>query len=97
MTAPRPYQPPQVRTKEVVLPSGRFASIRPLTWLDRVKTYSVVDLEERLIRLAVRCVTIDGAPLSREQADEMELTEAQPIIEEICKAMIAGSQSKGVA
>lgn len=83
--------------KEIVLPSGRFATLRPITWKDRVMTYAILDLEERVIRLACRVVTIDGEILTRAAADEMELTEAEPIIQAICKEMVAGMQSKGIA
>lgn len=82
--------------KEIVLPSGRFASLRPITWWDKVlcadpKTDVVV------MGIACRVVTIDVAPLTLQMAQEMELAEANPIIEAICQELIAGYQSKGIA
>ncbi len=74
-----------------------MTTLRPITWKDRVMTYGVLDLEERVIRLACRVVTIDGAPLTRQAADDMELTEAEPIIQSILAEIIAGLKSKGVA
>jgi len=83
--------------KEIVLPSGRFATLRPITWRDRVITYSNTDLEARIMALACLVVKIDGEQLTKDQAGDMELSEAQPIIEVICQEMVAGFQSKGVA
>jgi hypothetical protein len=83
--------------KEIVLPSGRFATLRPLKWADRVMTYGLPEVEQRIMALAVRTVCIDGEPLTMQQAQEMELTEAEPIIQAIVADMLAGYQSKGIA
>lgn len=83
--------------KEIVLPSGRFAAFRPLTWRDRLFTWGLASVEERILALACRAVTIDGEPLTMEQALDMELEEAEPIIQAICQNVLAGIKSQGVA
>lgn len=83
--------------KEIVLPSGRFAAVRSLTWADRMATFGIADFEKRVMTLAVRAVTIDGAPLTPQDAQDMELEEANPIIEAILCMLIAGHKSRGVA
>jgi uncharacterized linocin/CFP29 family protein len=83
--------------REIVLPSGRFAAFRPLTWRDRVATWGIASIEERVIALACRAVTIDGELLTLEQALDMELEEAEPIIQAICQNVLAGIKSQGVA
>lgn len=83
--------------KEIVLPFGRFANIRPLTWRDRVFTWAIASIEERILALACRAVTIDGEPLTMEQALDMELEDAEPIIQAICQNIMAGIKSQGVA
>ena len=84
--------------KEVVLPSGRFASIRPITWFDRVVTYSASSNQElRVLLLACRVVTIDGEQLAMKQAEAMEIEEANPLIETVYADLLRASKSKGVA
>ena len=81
--------------KELVLPSGRFASIRPITWWDKVLCHCD-STELMLILLACRVVTIDGEALTLGQAQEMELAEAMPLITVICADVLAGMKSKAV-
>lgn len=82
--------------KEIVLPSGRFASIRPITWWDKV-ICSNPSTDVLVTGIACRVVTIDGEPLTFAQAQEMHVAEANPIISSICEELIAGIKSKGIA
>lgn len=82
--------------REVVLPSGRFATLRPITWWDKaICANASSDL--LVLGLACRVVTIDGEPLTFQQAQEMELLDANPLIGLICDELIAGMKSKGIA
>lgn len=84
---------------EIVLPSGRFASVRRIKWWDRVMCHSDSkgNIDVYVMALAIRCVTIDGEPLSIEQAKDMDIEEANPLIEAICGQLIAAGKSKGIA
>jgi len=82
--------------KELVLPSGRFATIRPITWIDRVVTRDD-NPEAWIFRLALRIVLIDGAELTVDQASEMVIEEAQPIINVIAQQLVVASKSNGVS
>lgn len=84
--------------KEIVLSTGRFASVRPITWWDKVLCAGAgVTTEALVMGLACRVTTIDGEPLTLEMAQAMELHEANPIIEAICQDLLACNKSKGVA
>lgn len=83
--------------KEVVLNSGRFASMRPMTWWDRVITAGADTVELRILFLAARVTTLDGEPTTVEQLGNMELAEAQPIYDAVVQEFLAASKSKGVA
>ena len=82
--------------KELVLPSGRFAKIRNMTWWDRVLT-SNINPEVYIFCMALRVTTIDGEPLTAQEASEMPLEEANPIIELVADQILASLRSKGVA
>jgi hypothetical protein len=82
--------------KELVLPSGRFAQIRDLTWWDRVLT-AHTNPEVYIIAMAVRVTTIDGEPLTLQMAGDMTLDEANPIIELIAGQLADSLKSKGVS
>lgn len=82
--------------KELVLPSGRFASMRPLMWVDRVLCWDE-NPESRVLRMACRVVRIDGCELTLHEAMQMTLMEANPLIEMVLHAWIDSQKSKGVA
>ena len=82
--------------KEVVLPSGRFATIRPITWFDRAVSRDD-NPEFWIFRLALRVVQIDGNPLEFHQAAEMLIEEAQPIINVIANQLTVAAKSNGVS
>ena len=81
--------------REVVLPSGRFAAVRDITWEDRVCTYDA-NTEFWLFKLAGRVVQIDGENLTLIDAAKMNIVEANPIIEMIAAELILGIRSRGV-
>ena len=83
-------------TREVVLPSGRFATIRPITWLDRAVSRDE-NPEFWIFRLALRVVEIDGAPLEFAEAAGMLIAEAQPIINVIAAELTVAAKSNGVS
>ena len=82
--------------KEIVLPSGKFATLRPITWWDKV-VCATESTDTLVFLIACRVVKIDGAELTFEQAKLMTLEDAQPIINSICAEMVAGLKAKGVA
>jgi hypothetical protein len=82
--------------KEIVLPSGKFAALRPITWWDRVLSVHA-NTDMMVLLIATRIVLIDGAQLTLEQAQAMDLQDAQPIINSICEDLVAGYKAKGVA
>lgn len=82
--------------REVVLPSGRFATLRPITWWDKAICANASS-DMLVLGIATRVVTIDGEPLTFQQAQEMEIAEANPLISLICEELIAGIRSKGIA
>ncbi len=65
--------------KEIVLPSGRFATLRPITWWDKVLT-SNANIDLMILTMACRIVKIDKQELTMDAAQEMPLHEANPII-----------------
>ncbi len=74
-------------TKEFTLPSGRIATLRPMTWWDKVSTANA-NVELMIFSLACRVVMIDKKPLTLEVAQEMPLHEAAPIISAISAAWL---------
>ena len=81
--------------REVVLPSGRFAAVRDITWEDRVCTFDA-NTEFWIFKLAGRVVKIDGENLTLVEAAQMTMTESNPIIEMIAAELILGIRSRGV-
>lgn len=85
-----------IEGKEIVLPSGRFAAFRPITWGDVIASYS--DSSPRMMAtLASLICQIDGAPLTVELVIEMEISEFVPIVNIITEMMPKDFASKGVA
>lgn len=82
--------------KEIILPSGRFAAIRQITWMDRAVCFDTHG-EVMLMKLASRVVTIDGEALRMEAAAEMPLDDANPIIQAIIEQLLQALKSRGVA
>lgn len=84
--------------REVVLPSGRFASMRTMTWGDLVACYDTVNVARMSAKLAACLVSIDGQPLTIDQIMQMEAAEFFPINEIICKEITAALKYKnGIA
>jgi len=67
-----------VKEQEIVLPSGRFARVRPIKWEDFVLSYDA-DLYKMITKPTVRCVTIDGAALVYQEVLDLDLDEMLPI------------------
>lgn len=67
-----------MKEQEIVLPSGRFARIRPIKWEDFVLSYDT-DLYKMITKLTTRCVTIDGTGLTYQQVLDLDLDEMLPI------------------
>lgn len=67
---------------ELVLPSGRFARVRPITVRDLIVAFddNSLAMQAKLVALTT---TIDGQPLHLEQWVEMELDEFYPIMTHI--------------
>jgi hypothetical protein len=88
-----------IALKELVLPSGRFAAMRPITWADRIVAYGAHRDSLELVVLAIACriTKIDGEVLTQDAAVEMALEDANPIIEAVLSQMNAAFASKGVA
>lgn len=83
--------------REVVLPSGRFASIKAMTWGDVVVCYDQ-NAMAMSAKLASRMVSIDGQPVTLDQVMEMEACEYFPINEIICKEIVEAMKFKdGIA
>lgn len=82
--------------KEIVLPSGRFAAFRPVTWGDMITSYSA-NFYQMMATLATLICQIDGAPLTVEMVIEMEISEFMPIVNIMAEMMPKDCASKGVA
>lgn len=90
--APAPKFVPPARTydkREVVLPSGRFASMATITWADLVVTHNQ-NAMLFVSALATRCVAIDGVPMTEADVMVMPASEFFPI------AMMLGDETKGL-
>ena len=81
---------------EIVLPSGRFAQMRRITWFDRV-VCSNVEIEIMVMSLACRITTLDGVQLTWTEAQAMDLCEANPLIDGVLKQLNNAFKSKGIA
>ena len=80
---------------ECVLPDGRFARIRTVTWGDVLQALIVPNV--MLPALAVRVCTLDEKPLTLEEWLEQDLEDVAPIIAELNKRIAALNNNKGVA
>jgi hypothetical protein len=83
--------------KELVLPSGRFARIRPMVWGDFIAAMGQGELMSTV--LITRCVTIDDQQLTVEEllaADPREIFPIHRIVSEDLGAIVASPQ-KGIA
>lgn len=85
-----------MEAKEIVLPSGRFASFRPITWGDLIASHSE-NGHKMIATMAALVCQIDGSPLTVEQVAEMTLGEFMPIVNIIGEMMPKDMASKGVA
>lgn len=80
---------------EIVLPSGRFATIRPPNVGDLSADYSVNPIQF-VSNLAVRIVKIDGKPITAEEVAQMDMDEFTPLMNHISDFLLAVSQ-RGIA
>lgn len=82
--------------KTIPLPSGRVAEMRPMTWGDWIGTATIPAFEMRVMAVACRLTTIDGKPLTPEEACAMSMLEAGPlmraVIGEINAALVAAPE-----
>ncbi len=85
---PGKYEPPvpEKGTREIVLPSGRYARMRPLMWLDMVQSYDENPFAW-MAKLAVRVIEIDGVCMSAEHVLEMDMMEAMPVLNMLSEAL----------
>lgn len=83
--------------KELVLQSGRFATMRPITWWDRVVTAEAATVELRVLFIASRITKLDGDAVTPEELGAMELAEAEPIYQSVVAEFLAAAKAKGVA
>ena len=67
---------------EIILPSGRFARVRPMLAIDLLLGMKAEFLEASLV---ATMVTIDDEPISYRDALVMEIEEFIPIIAELSK------------
>lgn len=83
--------------KEFVLPSGRFAVLRPIKWGDIVAGLARPS-NMMVTTLLTRCVTLDGKAITEEEWLDQDLDEVNPItsimMAEIEKAL---GHKKGIA
>lgn len=82
--------------KEIVLPSGRFASFRPITLGDVIVSHSEIGPRMMAIMATLVC-EIDDEPVTAEQVLAMTLDEFMPIANVIADMMPKDMASKGVA
>ena len=69
---------------EIILPSGRFARVRPMLAIDLLLGMKAEFLEAALV---ARMVTIDDEPISYQDALVMDIEEFIPIIAELSKRL----------
>lgn len=69
--------------REIVLPSGRFARMRPVLALDILLAFKM-DFPQ--VGVMVRTVTVDGEHLSYSQYLEMDASEFMPILGMVAEA-----------
>lgn len=85
-----------MEAKEIVLPSGRFASFRAMTWGDVMEAHS--DNGPRMMAVMATLVCrIDGEALTLLDVHEMTLAEFMPIVNIIAEMMPKDLSSKGIA
>lgn len=73
-------------TTELVLPSGRFASFRPLEWGDVVICWNDNNLL-MLTALAARTMRIDGKEVPLDQIMKLPPDEMSPVIMHVSKSL----------
>lgn len=69
---------------EIILPSGRFARVRPMLAIDLLLAGKAEFLEAALV---ARMVTIDDEPISYQDALVMDIEEFMPILAELSKRL----------
>lgn len=73
--------------KEIVLPSGKFARMRNITWKDFDDIFAVATDNVWLMqtRLMAQVITIDGKSVTVEELQDMAADEVLPIFNMISK------------
>lgn len=84
---------------EIVLPSGRFARIKPPRWADIVRLYgSGTNSLEASAELIAKCCTVDGRGITALEVLDMDCTEVIPMWRGVNRFIeLAFALSKGVA
>lgn len=82
-------------TRELVLKSGRFAKIRPITVADRVACQSLRGYP-LILGMALQIATIDDEKIKAEELLEMFDAEASPFLEVVAEMLIAGAVARGL-
>lgn len=81
---------------EIVLPSGRFASFRPITWGDVIASHADNGPHMMAVMATLVC-RIDGELLALPDIRMMPIVEFMPIVNIIVDMMPKDMASKGVA
>lgn len=79
-------------TIEVVLPSGKFATLRPILWGDWLRAINVVRELPMLnidTVLMIECVQIDGEPVTYSQLQALDIRDGLAISRMIGEALTA--------
>lgn len=85
-----------VAIKEIVLPSGRFASFREITWGDMIFAYSE-NAPAMMGRLVSRCCHVDGEPLTIDEVGAMLMADFLPIMNVLVEMLPSSFSGRGVA
>lgn len=85
---------PEPGIREIVLPSGRYARMRPLTWMDLVTSYDSNPFA-MLAKLALSTVEIDGENMTADDISGMGMEDASPIMAMIGDAMLQAQKFQG--
>lgn len=80
--------------KEVVLPSGRYAKMRQLTWMDMINAYNGNPFQMMAV-LAMIAVTVDDKAIDADFISTAPLSEALPILSMLGEALAQANKHQG--
>ena len=83
--------------REIVLPSGKFASIARITWRDWLFVQTVirsVPTSDLIVLLAEQCVRIDGAAITYAELLDLDIQDALVLFNTINRAIAGPSERK---